>query len=188
MTQKFQSYRVPESVSGKASLNELKYIAYRAEKLISHISNSDEKATSRTVTIIGFLLAILTGICGYIFNQITGIEIDNNNRIIISGIAAIYVFLVLLYLQKNIRSSETFVEGTRPSNLLIEYFICGKEEDESLRVIYEIELQEMENSINENIISKDRKWNRLDYSITAIILLPILCTIVYFCLIGIGCL
>lgn len=172
-------WTIPENLQGKATLEQLKYIYERASKRLGDTKRSDERVTGRTTILLGFIITILTGISGHTFNLIANHSTDCR-QIVVSIFCVIYLYIIIIYLKTNLKSQKTFNEGTAPKKLFIEYFIKDdKKDEENLKNFYEGELTNMQWSIDANNKTNGVKWDKFDYSLYAIIFMPIIAGIIY---------
>jgi len=169
-------YQIPENIEGKATTEQLLYIIRRAEKRFTETKQSDSNVITRTNTLIGFIVTILIGLSGYVFTQIIKSEPFDCHAVITVGFSIIYVYLIFFYVIGNIKSVSSFTEGTPPKNLMTDS-IVGKEKD--IKYMYEIEIESLQKAIDANVEINNAKWNKYDYALYAIALLPVLATLIY---------
>src|SRR4051812_46871295 len=131
-----QDYTIPDSIVGKATIDQLKYILDRAEKRFTDSRKSNESVTIRSTTLIGFLVTILLALSGFLIEEIIK-NGDMHYRIIITvGFGIIYVYSIFFYVKSNIKSVILYYEGTPPKNLLTSIFIT---DDKDIKYMYETE-------------------------------------------------
>lgn len=168
-------YKLPENLTGKASIEELKYILERGERALAGTRESDNRVTSRSITLLGFIIGILLTLSGYLFSQIIGEGSINYHSTFTAIITSSYLYLVCLYLHKNILGLALKKEGTLPKRLFTETFIFLKgTTEERLRFFYEAGIQNTQRALDYNMKEIEVKWNKYDLSLKGILLLPII--------------
>jgi hypothetical protein len=156
---------LPESllIAKPASIDDLKFVFSQVEKRVKETADEGDRINSKSLTIIGICLTVMTGLIGYIVSNY------KNDPIPLTG-TAIYgifsLFNICTLLKQNIYPIQYISVGSYPSDLLTDEIFEDLEENETpeYRMIYSEILEYQERvMINKNSNDTRNKLIKIAY-------------------------
>lgn len=175
-------WKIAVSNESNISLDDVKFIFYQAEKrLESTIKNSDNVST-KTLSIVAALLAIITGCCAYIISNWVSLE-KMNNKSITASIAVVYAILIGGYMIKNVLPAAYHSMGSMPKDLFLDRFFTSDFNEERRTIhLYMNEIEDYNKRIKINWENNNDRWGRYTGSVIALFIMPFILTIFFLLL------
>ena len=160
------------------SIEHLKFVFSQAEKRLDDSHKTFEATTTKTVTLITLIVAILSTLSAYFFVN-NDFEGSFSPKLFTVLILCFYSFAILVYIIKNILPHDYQPSGSSPSLLLTER-PTELSEELHLKDIYYSELVNYDNRISHNFNINNPRLKRIKKSIISLTLLPLIGLIIYF--------
>lgn len=159
------------------SLEHLKFVFSQAEKRLEDSHKTFESSTSKSVTLITLIVALLSALTAYFFvnNDFLGVF---SPKLFSVFIVCAYMFFVLIYIIKNILPHDYQPSGSSPSLLLSE---CPPniEQELHLKDVYYSELVNYDKRIEHNFTMNNPRLERIRKSIVLLTCMPVLGLLIY---------
>lgn len=165
-----------------ASLDELKFVFYQAEKRLEDSHKTYDSTTGKSITLITLTVAIFSTLAAFFFlhNDTSG---SFDPKLFTVLILSFYIFYILTQLIRNILPGDYQPNGTLPSDLLNKQFYDGRDktpEDENvLKDMYYSELVNYDFRIKDNFNSNSPRLGRIRRSIILLVTFPLIGLIIY---------
>jgi hypothetical protein len=183
MTKKISStnkWNVPVECLNKISLEDAKFIFDHAEKQLQDTVNSSDIIVARTTTLITVSVAFLTALIGYSISRLDNYK-SHDKIFITAAISAMCVFLICLYLKKNIQPKNYAIIGAEPILFFRDNFFNDSiEEKQRLIYLYINEIENYQDRIKMNKETNENRWAVFKKSIMLLILMPFAIPIIYW--------
>lgn len=165
------------------SIEHLKFVFSQAEKRLDESHKTFETTTTKSVTLITLIVALLSALTAYFFvnNDFSGVF---SPKLFSVFVVSVYIFFVLIYIVKNILPHDYQPSGSSPSSLLTEcpqYDISEKELKQELHLkdVYYSELVGYDKRIEHNFTMNNPRLERIRISINMLIYMPVLGLLIY---------
>jgi hypothetical protein len=159
------------------SIEHLKFVFSQAEKRLDESHKTFETTTTKSVTLITLNVALLSALTAYFFvnNDFSGVF---SPKLFSVFIVCVYLFLILIYIVKNILPHDYQPSGSSPSLLLTE---CPPDVNEELHLkdVYYSELVGYDKRIEHNFTMNNPRLERIRKSINLLIYMPVLGLLIY---------
>lgn len=159
------------------SIEHLKFVFSQAEKRLDESHKTFESTTTKSVTLITLIVALLSALTAYFFvnNDFSGIF---SPKLFSVFVVCVYIFFVLIYIVRNILPHDYQPSGSSPSLLLTE---CpqGVNEELHLKDVYYSELVGYDKRIEHNFTMNNPRLERIRKSVNMLIYMPVLGLLIY---------
>lgn len=168
-----------------ANVDEYKFVFTQAEKRLDDSNKTFDATTTKSVTLISLGVVILSTLTTYFFLQ-NDIEGTFNPKLFTVLMLAVYSFIVLYFLIRNILPSDYQPVGSLPSDLLLQEFYDeytnqenAPDHEKTIRAMYFSELVSYDHRIEWNNNVNAVRLFRFRRCTIALLMLPIIGLAVY---------
>ncbi|CAN5547980.1 hypothetical protein BH09BAC4_BH09BAC4_23950 [soil metagenome] len=167
------------------TLRHLEYIFSQADKRLEESHKTFESTTTKSVTLITLLVAILTAFTSYFFdkNEIKGIF---DAKLTVVFVAICYTYILLIYMLNNILPCDYQPSGSKPSALLKKgQFGQGSKDfdkEDNLKNRYFSEIVNYDFRIVVNFSINTERLNRYNKTVIGLSIMPLFGLVLYYLL------
>ncbi len=162
------------------TLDDAKFIFDQAEKQLKISLETGQTIVTRTIILLTISVGLLTSLSGNIaqnWNKSGWTDLFTRSSVLID----VYLIAIVLYLAKNIVSHNYMEYGSEPKDLLHNHYVekYKYNSEERIRYYYLSEAKEYQKRITYNQKGNSIRWKQFGNALYAILLIPIISTVVY---------
>lgn len=152
-----------------------KFCFEQSEKRLKDVLDDSEKITSRTYSLIGILIPVLSVCLGIVLKSI----LMKSEFGFIGGICIISILILgvcLFFLASIIKKREVWFSGTEPQDILLSHYveIDTLVDDEPLKYMYLSEMEQIQHKIESNKSSNEKRIGIFSKCLTTIVVTTVI--------------
>ncbi|MES2425611.1 MAG: hypothetical protein V4560_01515 [Bacteroidota bacterium] len=171
-------FTITDDDEEKSSIEELDFIFSQAEKQLDESKSSGDLVLNRSTILLGFLVAGITSLTGYILSNTLFIKPTPFDKSCIG--LCFYLGYIILRLSLNIRGHKYYTLGSMPKDIFHRwYYYSYGQKEKRLKAIKIKEIKSYQKRIDDNNIINDTRWRVYNHCLNITSCTPIAMNIMY---------